>query len=137
MNKIVSYQLMTLGLSSLSFGLFFGFYSLVTYHMPMIALFTGALALLYGFMMFGLFAFPLQMILQKTVRTFSLMYLSLYSIIAFIAVFLFYVINEPASISWIFQSNIYYMLSMASAVMYWFWDSLILYKRVQLNGQIK
>ncbi|MCY9328302.1 UPF0715 family protein, partial [Bacillus spizizenii] len=49
----------------------------------------------------------------------------------------FYVINEPASISWIFQSNIYYMLSMASAVMYWFWDSLILYKRVQLNGQIK
>ncbi|ADM38028.1 UPF0715 family protein [Bacillus spizizenii] len=105
--------------------------------MPMIALFTGALALLYGFMMFGLFAFPLQMILQKTARTFSLMYLSLYSIIAFIAVFLFYVINEPASISWIFQSNIYYMLSMASAVMYWFWDSLILYKRVQLNGQIK
>ncbi|CAM3015027.1 hypothetical protein BASP5262_07010 [Bacillus spizizenii] len=32
MNKMVSYQLMTLGLSSLSFGLFFGFYhsSLIT-----------------------------------------------------------------------------------------------------------
>ncbi|MCY7864808.1 hypothetical protein MOB78_06720 [Bacillus spizizenii] len=50
MNKMLSYQLMTLGLSSLSFGLLFGFYSLVTYHMLMIALFTGALALLYGFM---------------------------------------------------------------------------------------
>ncbi|CUB28807.1 hypothetical protein BN2127_JRS7_03026 [Bacillus subtilis] len=137
MNKMVSYQLMTLGLSSLSFGLLFGFYSLVTYHMLMIALFTGALALLYGFMMFGLFAFPLQMILQKTARTFSLMYLSFYIVLAFISVFLFYAINEPASISWIFQSNIYYMLSIASAVIYWFWDSLILYKRVQLTGNIK
>lgn len=66
MNKMVSYQLMMLGLSSLSFGLLFGFYSLVTNHMLMIALFTGALALFYGFIMFGLFAFPLQMILQKT-----------------------------------------------------------------------
>ncbi|MCY7864809.1 UPF0715 family protein [Bacillus spizizenii] len=77
------------------------------------------------------------MILQKTARTFSLMYLSFYIVLAFISVFLFYAINEPASISWIFQSNIYYMLSIASAVIYWFWDSLILYKRVQLTGNIK
>ncbi|MBU2661327.1 UPF0715 family protein [Bacillus cabrialesii] len=129
MNKIVSYYLKTLGLSSLTFGLFLGFYSYIMYDEMVIALFTAAIALLYGFMMYGLFAFPLQMMLQKKARTFNVKYLLIYSIIAFIAVFLFYVINEPASIAWKLQSYLYYMLSIAAAVIYWFWDSLILYKR--------
>uniref|UniRef100_UPI003F5811B0 UPF0715 family protein n=1 Tax=Bacillus vallismortis TaxID=72361 RepID=UPI003F5811B0 len=48
---------MTLWLSSLSFSLFFGFYFFISYRMPMITLFTGPLALLYDFFLFGIFAF--------------------------------------------------------------------------------
>ncbi|XVK83454.1 hypothetical protein BST_1168 [Bacillus stercoris] len=60
MKKIAAYYLMTLGLSSLTFGLFFGLYSFVMYGDMIIALFTAAIALLYAFMMYGLFAVPLQ-----------------------------------------------------------------------------
>ncbi|NTU25551.1 hypothetical protein HPX95_05035 [Bacillus tequilensis] len=129
MKKIVSYYLKTLGLSSLTFGLFLGFYSFVMYGEMVIALFTAAIALLYGFMMYGIFAFPLQMVLQKKTRTFNVMYLLIYSVVAFIVVFLFLVIDDPASIAWTLQSYFYYMLCIAAAVIYWFWDSLILYKR--------
>lgn len=65
MKKIASYYLMTLGLSSLTFGLLLGFYSFVMYGDMIIALFTAAIALLYGFVVYGLFAVPLQMKLQK------------------------------------------------------------------------
>ena len=44
MKKIASYYLMTLGLSSLTFGLFLGFYSFVMYGDMIIALFTAAIA---------------------------------------------------------------------------------------------
>ncbi|QHJ97994.1 UPF0715 family protein [Bacillus subtilis] len=129
MKKTASYYLMTLGLSSLTFGWFLGFYSFVMYGDMIIALFTAAIALLYGFVVYGLFAVPLQMKLQKKARTFNVMYLLIYSVVAFIAAFLFFVINEPASIAWTLQSHFYYMLSIAAAVIYWLWDSLILYKR--------
>jgi len=129
MKKIAAYYLMTLGLSSLTFGLFFGFYSFVMYGDMIIALFTAAIALLYGFMMYGLFAVPLQMMLQKKARTFNVTYLLIYSVIAFIAAFLLFFIGEPASIAGTLQSYIYYLLSITAAVIYWFWDSLILYKR--------
>lgn len=89
MKKIASYYLMTLGLSSLTFGLFLGFYSFVMYGDMIIALFTAAIALLYGFVVYGLFAVPLQMKLQKKARTFNVMYLLIYSVVAFIAAFLF------------------------------------------------
>ncbi|TPF12897.1 hypothetical protein CBE75_05655 [Bacillus subtilis] len=89
----------------------------------------GSNCLLYGFVVYGLFAVPLQMKLQKKARTFNVMYLLIYSVVAFIAAFLFFVINEPASIAWTLQSYFYYMLSIAAAVIYWLWDSLILYKR--------
>ena len=125
MKKIAGYYLMTLGLSSLTFGL----YSFVMYDDMIIALFTAAIALLYAFMMYGLFAVPLQMMLQKKARTFNVMYLLIYSVIAFIVAFLLFFIGEPASIAWTLQSYIYYLLSITAAVIYWFWDSLILYKR--------
>ncbi|MGN2619576.1 UPF0715 family protein [Bacillus stercoris] len=126
MKKIAAYYLMTLGLSSLTFGLFFG---LFMYGDMIIALFTAAIALLYAFMMYGLFAVPLQMMLQKKAGTFNVMYLLIYSVIAFIAAFLLFFIGEPASIAKTLQSYIYYVLSITAAVIYWFWDSLILYKR--------
>ncbi|KFF56362.1 MULTISPECIES: UPF0715 family protein [Bacillus] len=113
MKKIAAYYLMTLGLSSLTFGLFFG---------------------LYSFVMYGLFAVPLQMMLQKKAGTFNVMYLLIYSVIAFIAAFLLFFISEPASIARTLQSYIYYLLSITAAVIYWFWDSLILYKRTASGG---
>lgn len=46
MKKIASYYLMTLGLSSLTFGLFLGFYSFVMYGDMIIALFTQQLLII-------------------------------------------------------------------------------------------
>lgn len=79
MKSTAAYYVMTLGLSSLTFGLIFGGCSFfIMFGDLIIALITSAIAFLYGVVMYGLFAFPLQMILQKKAKTFNVMHLLIY-----------------------------------------------------------
>ncbi|WP_367890628.1 UPF0715 family protein [Peribacillus muralis] len=115
---------------------FFSCLSLATF----IVLFSGELSwLLPGIIVYPfyivipylIFAVPLQVILNKYPRKFNLLYLLLYTIFSFFAVFIFFLVenlNVPIDIV---KMKPYYELSLSAAVVFWLWDSIFLHKKIE------
>lgn len=79
-----------------------------------------------------LFAVPLQILFNKRPRKFNVFYLLIYTVLSFVAVFLFHVMlfGEP---TYLMKTQLYYGLSFAAAAIYWFWDSVFLHKKIEIS----
>ncbi|AMR52473.1 MULTISPECIES: UPF0715 family protein [Bacillus] len=116
----------TLVFSSLSYGLIFGLYMFVYSGFVPFALVTVVIIAFYAFITYFLFAVPVQLWLRKKPKKFSLVHLFIYTAVAFLAVFLFWHIDNPSIDFTVFRSFIYYIMSIVAAFIYWFWDSIFL-----------
>lgn len=76
-----------------------------------------------------LFAVPLQIIFNKRPRKFNVFYLLIYTVLSFVAVFLFNVMLFRVEPTYLVKTQIYYGFSFVAAVIYWFWDSVFLQKK--------
>jgi len=76
-----------------------------------------------------LFAVPLQIIFNKHPRKFNVFYLLIYTVLSFVAVFLFNVMLFGVEPTYLVKTQLYYSLSFAAAAIYWFWDSVFLHKK--------
>lgn len=119
--------------SSLSYGLVFGLYMFVYSDFMVIAFITIGIMAFYSFITYLIFAFPLQLLLRRNSRKFSLIYFLIYTAVAFLAVFVFCFIDYPPSALTVFRSLNYYIMSIAAALTYWFWDSICLQKSFIYN----
>lgn len=126
--KTLNSYVYTLVFSSLSYGLVFGLYIFVYSDFMAIALITIGIIAFYSFITYLIFAFPLQLLLRRNPRKFSLIYFLIYTAVAFLAVFVFLFIDYPPSAFTVFRSLHYYIMSIAAALIYWFWDSICLQK---------
>jgi hypothetical protein len=126
--KTLNSYVYTLVFSSLSYGLVFGLYMFVYSDFMAIALITIGIIAFYSFITYLIFAFPLQLLLRRNPRKFSLIYFLIYTAVAFLAVFVFLFIDYPPSALTVFRSLHYYIMSIAAALIYWFWDSICLQK---------
>ncbi|WP_409304987.1 UPF0715 family protein [Peribacillus sp. SCS-155] len=75
-----------------------------------------------------LFAVPLQIILNKHPSKFNVFYLFVYTLLSFAAVLLSSNIFGTELIGLV-ETKVYYGASIAAAI-YWFWDSVLLQKRI-------
>nr|WP_187953504.1 UPF0715 family protein [Bacillus subtilis] len=116
----------TLVFSSLSYGLIFGLYMFVYSGFKAIALITIGIIAFYSFITYLLFAIPLQKLLRRRPRKFSLINLLIYAAVAFLAVFFFWFVDYPSNALTVFRSFGYYIMSIIAALIYWFWDSIFL-----------
>ncbi|MCY8824529.1 UPF0715 family protein [Bacillus atrophaeus] len=114
--------------SSLSYGLVFGLYMFVYSDFMAIALITIGIIAFYSFITYLIFAFPLQLLLRRNSRKFSLIYFLIYTAVAFLAVFVVWFIDYPPSALTVFRSLNYYIMIIAAALICWFWDSICLQK---------
>lgn len=126
--KTLNSYVYTLVFSSLSYGLVFGLYIFVYSDFMAIALITIGIIAFYSFITYLIFAFPLQLLLRRNPRKFSLIYFLIYTAVALLAVFVFWFIDYPPSALTVFRSLHYYIMSIAAALIYWFWDSICLQK---------
>jgi hypothetical protein len=126
--KTLNSYVYTLVFSSLSYGLVFGLYIFVYSDFMAIALITIGIIAFYSFITYLIFAFPLQLLLRRNPRKFSLIHFLIYTAGAFLAVFVFWFIDYPPSALAVFRSLHYYIMSIAAALIYWFWDSICLQK---------
>lgn len=126
--KTLNSYVYTLVFSSLSYGLVFGLYMFVYSDFMAIALITIGIIAFYSFITYLIFAFPLQLLLRRNPRKFSLIYFLIYTAVALLAVFVFWFIDYPPSALTVFRSLHYYIMSIAAALIYWFWDSICLQK---------
>lgn len=126
--KTLNSYVYTLVFSSLSYGLVFGLYMFVYSDFMAFALITIGIIAFYSFITYFIFAFPLQLLLRRNPRKFSLIYFLIYTAVAFLAVFVFWFIDYPPSALTVFRSLHYYIMSIAAALIYWFWDSICLQK---------
>ncbi|MEC1754394.1 UPF0715 family protein [Bacillus mojavensis] len=126
--KTLNSYVYTLVFSSLSYGLVFGLYIFVYSDFMAIALITIGIIAFYSFITYLIFAFPLQLLLRRNPRKFSLIYFLIYTAVAFLAVFVFLFIDYLPSAFTVFRSLHYYIMSIAAALIYWFWDSICLQK---------
>ncbi|MCY9094424.1 UPF0715 family protein [Bacillus inaquosorum] len=116
----------TLAFSSLSYGLIFGLYMFVYSGFMAIALITIGIIAFYALITYLVFAVPLQMWLRKRGKKFNLINLIIYTAIAFVAEFSFFVVTNPTSALAVLKSLNYYIMSIVAALIYWFWDSIFL-----------
>ncbi|WP_411809960.1 UPF0715 family protein [Bacillus mojavensis] len=72
--------------------------------------------------------FSFTIITKKKSQKFSLIHFLIYTAVAFLAVFVFWFIDYPPSALTVFRSLHYYIMSIAAALIYWFWDSICLQK---------
>lgn len=126
--KTLNSYVYTLVFSSLSYGLVFGLYMFVYSDFMAIALISIGTIAFYSFITYLIFAFPLQLLLRRNPRKFSLIHFLIYTAVAFLAVFVFWFIDYPPSALTVFRSLHYYIMSIAAALIYWFWDSICLQK---------
>ncbi|MFE4430913.1 UPF0715 family protein [Peribacillus butanolivorans] len=76
-----------------------------------------------------LFAVPLQVFFNKYPRKFNLFYLFVYIIFSFIAVFIFYIVENLDFAMNVVKMKEYYELSLSASVVFWIWDSIFLQKK--------
>lgn len=124
--KTLNSYVYTLVFSSLSYGLVFGLYMFVYSGFMAIALITIGIIAFYSFITYLIFAFPLQLLLRRYPRKFSLIHFLIYTAVAFLAVFVFWFVDYPPSALTVFRSLNYYIMSIVAALIYWFWDSICL-----------
>ncbi|WP_181762221.1 UPF0715 family protein [Bacillus sp. B4EP4a] len=118
------------------FSLFFSCISLSV----VIVIFSGELSwLLSGIIVYSfyivipylIFAVPLQVFFNKYPRKFNLFYLFVYNIFSFIAVFIFYIVENLGFDMNVVKMKEYYELSLSASVVFWIWDSIFLQKRTE------
>ncbi|MFD4932817.1 UPF0715 family protein [Peribacillus butanolivorans] len=78
-----------------------------------------------------IFAVPLQVFFNKYPRKFNLFYLFVYIIFSFIAVFIFYIVENLGFDMNVVKMKEYYELSLSASVVFWIWDSIFLQKRTE------
>ncbi|WP_155729090.1 UPF0715 family protein [Bacillus atrophaeus] len=77
-------------------------------------------------MPYTIFAVPLQILLRKKVKKFSVQYLLIYIVVALIALFLFSLASDPSYVLTEVKHVSFYYLSFVAAAVYWFWDSVFI-----------
>ncbi|WP_134157204.1 UPF0715 family protein [Bacillus subtilis] len=120
----------TLVFSNLSYGLIFGLYMFVYSAFMAIALITIGIIAFYSFITYLLFAIPLQKLLRRRPRKFSLINLLIYAAVAFLAVFFFWFVDYPSNALTVFRSFGYYIMSILGLIKqseYLLFDSAGLY----------
>lgn len=80
------------------------------------ALVTVVIIAFYAFITYLLFAVPVQLWLRKKPKKFSLVHLFIYTAVAFLAVFLFWYIDNPPIDFSVFSTFIYYIMSIVVVV---------------------
>lgn len=125
-NKMVKSYVYTLIFSSLSYGLVFGLYLFVYSGFIAFALVTIVIIAFYAFITYSVFAVPLQLWLRRRLKKFNLINLIIYTVIALVAAFSFFVVIDPLNALAMLRSFEYYILSIVAAFIYWFWDSVFL-----------
>lgn len=80
-----------------------------------------------------LFAVPLQIIFNKRPNKFSVFFLVIYTLLSFVAVFLFNVMLFGVEPAYLVKTQLYYGLSFAAAAIHWFWDSVFLQKKIEIS----
>ncbi|MGE7768891.1 UPF0715 family protein [Peribacillus sp. NPDC096540] len=80
-----------------------------------------------------LFAVPLQIIFNKRPRKFNVFYLLIYTVLSFVAVFLFNVMLFRVEPTYLVKTQLYYGLSFSAAAIYWFWDSVFLQRKTKIS----
>ena len=80
-----------------------------------------------------LFAVPLQVIFNKRPRKFNVFYLLIYTVFSFVAVFLFSVILFGVEPTYFLETQKYYGFSFAASAIFWFWDSIILQRKIEIS----
>jgi hypothetical protein len=83
----------------------------------------------YAIIPYLLFAMPLQILFNKRPKKFNMLYLLIYTVLSFVAVFLFNVMLFRVEPKYLIKTQLYYSLSFVAAAIYWFWDSVFLQKK--------
>ncbi|MFT0800582.1 UPF0715 family protein [Bacillus swezeyi] len=84
----------------------------------------------YFFIPLLIFAIPLQYVLNKKPRKFSLVYFIFYLLMSLVANFLiFYMANLPSYQPLFTRPDIYFY-GVVAAIIYWFWDSIFAQKKI-------
>lgn len=78
-----------------------------------------------------IFAVPLQILLRKKVKKFSVQYLLIYIVVALIALFLFSLASDPSYVLSEVKHVSFYYLSFVAAAVYWFWDSVFIKNQIK------
>lgn len=121
--NLVRYGL-TLALSCITYGIIIGFYGFAYSNFEPWMLITIFIIPLYAFIPYTIFAVPLQILLRKKVKKFSVQYLLIYIVVALIALFLFSLASDPSYVITEVKHVNFYYLSFVAAAVYWFWDSV-------------
>ncbi|MGG4420142.1 UPF0715 family protein [Bacillus subtilis] len=123
--NLVRYGL-TLALSCITYGISIGFYGFAYSNFEPWMLITIFIIPLYAFIPYTIFAVPLQILLRKKVKKFSVQYLLIYIVVALIALFLFSLASDPSYVLTEVKHVNFYYLSFVAAAVYWFWDSVFI-----------
>ncbi|PSB00063.1 UPF0715 family protein [Bacillus halotolerans] len=129
--NLVRYGL-TLALSCITYGIIIGFYGFAYSNFEPWMLITIFIIPLYAFIPYTIFAVPLQILLRKKVKKFSVQYLLIYIVVALIALFLFSLASDPSYVLTEVKHVNFYYLSFVAAAVYWFWDSLFIKKQEKI-----
>ncbi|WP_306481471.1 MULTISPECIES: UPF0715 family protein [Bacillus] len=124
--KNVARYSLTLALSCITYGIIIGFYGFAYSNFEPWMLITIFIIPFYAFIPYTVFAIPLQILLRKKVKKFSVLYLLIYIIVALIALFLFSLASDPTYVLTEVQHVNFYYLSFVAAAVYWFWDSVFI-----------
>ncbi|MCC2928907.1 UPF0715 family protein [Bacillus mojavensis] len=122
---------LTLALSCITYGIIIGFYGFVYSNFEPWMLITIFIIPLYAFIPYTIFAVPLQILLRKKVKKFSVQYLLIYIVVALIALFLFSLASDPSYVLSEVKHVSFYYLSFVAAAVYWFWDSVFIKNQIK------
>lgn len=125
-SDVIPYYFVSLFLSCISFSVFI---IVVSGEPSWLQLMPVIIYSFYVVIPYLLFAVPLQIIFNKRPRKFNVFYLLIYTVLSFVAVFLFNVMLFRVEPTYLVKTQIYYGFSFAAAAIYWFWDSVFLQKK--------
>lgn len=125
LSDVIPYYFFSLCCSCISFSMFMIIYS---GELSWLRLLPVIVYSFFSSIPYLLFALPLQIMLNKRPKKFSLVYLLFYIFLSFIAVLLYCMVlgTKPKEL---ILTNFYYGASVVGALFYWFWDSVFLQKK--------
>ncbi|MEJ9232031.1 UPF0715 family protein [Peribacillus butanolivorans] len=128
-SEVIPYYFFSLFFSCISFAVVI----IVSVETSWLRLLPVILYSFYVVIPYLLFALPLQIIFNKRPRKFNMFYLLFYTVLSFVAVFLFNVILFGVEPTYLVKTLLYYGLSITAAFIYWFWDSVFLQKKNEIS----
>lgn len=124
LSEIIPYYFISLFFSCITLSLFLILYS---GELDWLRLLPFIIYSVFAAILYVLFAMPLQIILNKHPSKFSVLFLYFYILLSFVGVYLFCMVLNTQPIEFV-KTKYYYVISVAAAVFYWFWDSVFLQK---------